>query len=366
MENEQIPIFKVADFVAVTNQMLEYTYPSVMVEGEVDSFTVNQKKFVFFTLKDSEASVNCFMMLFALSTPIENGMKVIVKARPKLTQWGKFSLTIDSIRPSGEGSIKRSFDLLKAKLEKEGLFASDRKRSLPYWPKRVAIVSSVESAGYADFMKIASEKVGGVAFSVYHTQVQGGEAPAQIIKAITSANEAVEPADVLVLIRGGGSADDLAAFSDEKVVRAIAGSRIPTLVGVGHEVDITLADMAADVRAATPSNAADMLLPDCREVIDDVQKISYRLASKMRSFIDGRMQYVDERSQLVQRLLLEQLEDRRRRVDSATQLLASYNPLRVLERGYAIMRGSPVPGERITVETAQEIVTAKVESYEAK
>ena len=120
------PQFSVSDFIALTNQTLEYAYPSVDIEGEVSSFKVNQGKFVFFDLKDAGASVGCFMMLFQLRVPIEDGMKVVVTASPKLTQWGKFSLTVRAIRPSGEGSLKKSFELLKAKLDKEGLFAPER------------------------------------------------------------------------------------------------------------------------------------------------------------------------------------------------------------------------------------------------
>ena len=152
--------FSVSDFVALTNQTLEYAYPSVQIEGEVASFKVNQGKFIFFDLKDAGASVGCFMMLWQLRQPIEDGMKVIVTASPKLTQWGKFSLTIRAIRPSGEGDIKKSYELLKAKLDKEGLFAPERKRPLPRIPKRVAVISSVQAAGYADFIKILNARWG--------------------------------------------------------------------------------------------------------------------------------------------------------------------------------------------------------------
>ena len=366
MENEQTPLLSVSDFIATTNQILDYTYPSVLIEGEVESFKVNQGKFVFFNLKDDRASVGCFMMAFALRTPIQDGMKVLVRARPKLTQWGKFSLTIDAIRPSGEGSIKKSFDLLKLKLEKEGLFALDRKRSLPHWPRRVAVVSSMESAGYADFMKIANQRLGGVEFFVYHTLVQGESAPTQIERAIKLANESNQPADVLVLVRGGGSADDLAAFNDEAVVRALAASRIPTLVGVGHEVDTSLSDMVADVRAATPTNAADILLPSRQEMIAKVQQMTDSLSLKMRHLVDDKVKQVNNQILLINNNLLSQINDRQQKVDRAKQLLISYNPNNVLKRGYAIIRGKPAVGSLIEKESAQERLTAKVESYDKK
>ena len=125
------PLLAPGDFVAITNQVLERAYPSVLVRGEVDSFTVSHNKYVFFTLKDAEAAINCFMMVYALRVPVEDGMTVVVRARPKLTAWGKFSLTIDSIRPCGEGALRRSQELLKARLAAEGLFAPERKRSQP-------------------------------------------------------------------------------------------------------------------------------------------------------------------------------------------------------------------------------------------
>ena len=144
----------VSDFIALTNQTLEYAYPTVVIEGEVASFKINQGKYVFFDLKDSEASVGCFMMAFQLRMPVEDGMKVIITASPKLTRVGKFSLTVRSIRPSGEGALKKSFELLRAKLATEGLFTPERKRLLPSAPQHIAVVSSTQAAGYADFIKI--------------------------------------------------------------------------------------------------------------------------------------------------------------------------------------------------------------------
>ena len=145
MENGQSPLFSVSDFLASLNQTLEYAYPSVEVEGEVASFKVNQGKYVFFDLKDAGGSVGCFMTVWQLRVPIEDGMKVIVRAVPKVTPWGKFSLTVQSIRPSGEGSLKKSFELLKAKLEKEGMFAEERNHSLPSPPTHMGMISSTQA-----------------------------------------------------------------------------------------------------------------------------------------------------------------------------------------------------------------------------
>ncbi len=174
------PKLTVSDFIAVTNQTLEYAYPLVEIEGEVASFKVNQGKFVFFDLKDAGGSVGCFMMLFSLRVPIEDGMKVIVTATPKLTQWGKFSLTVKSIRPSGEGSLKKSFELLLAKLDKEGLFAPERKRPLPALPRYIAVISSPQAAGYADFIKIIGDRWGGLRIDVAAVTVQAPTLPTKL------------------------------------------------------------------------------------------------------------------------------------------------------------------------------------------
>lgn len=356
----------VSDFIALTNQTLEYAYPSVDVEGEVAGFKVNQGKFVFFDLKDDGGSVGCFMIVWQLRVPIEDGMKVVVTATPKLTPWGKFSLTVRAIRPSGEGSLKKSFELLKAKLDKEGLFAPERKRLLPEIPKRVAVISSTQAAGYADFMKIIDDRWGGLRIDVAHVQVQGESAPDQMIKALKYFNSREELPEVIVLIRGGGSADDLAAFNDELLVREIAASRVPTLVGVGHEVDVSLADMAADVRAATPSNAAQILVPDKREII-------HRAHRQLQSLLPRTEQATDRQQAeicAVLRACIAQIERRHQydsdRLASLQRLLAELDPNKVLARGYALIRGEITPGKTIEIEKSDILITAEVRNVTKK
>lgn len=364
--DENNPRFSVSDFIAVTNQTLEYAYPFVEIEGEVASFKVNQGKFVFFDLKDSESSIGCFMMVFALRIPIEDGMKVIIRASPKLTKWGKFSLTVQQIRPSGEGSLKKSFELLKAKLEKEGLFALERKRMLPQAPSRIGIVASTQSAGYADFIKILSDRWGGVKIDVAHVQVQGESAPDQMIRALHYFNQQELLPDAIVIIRGGGSADDLSAFNDELLVRAIAESRAPVLTGIGHEVDLSLSDLAADVMAATPSNAAQLLVPDKREALRSVHHLMRQILRAFESGVDDiaattlRLQ-----TQALDSLLLRH-DSHQRHFDAMQSLLEAYNPQRALERGYTILRGQHVEGAIIEIETAQAIIDAEVRNVSKK
>jgi len=359
MENQSIRL-SVGEFIALTNQTLEYAYPSIEVEGEVASFKVNQGKFVFFDLKDSEGSVGCFMMVFSLRIPIEDGMKVIVRANPKLTKWGKFSLTVQSIRPSGEGSLKKSFELLKAKLDSEGLFAQDRKRLLPNMPKKIAIISSVQAAGYADFVKILGDRWGNIEIDVASVQVQGEVAADQIIRAINYFNEQEELADVLLVIRGGGSADDLSTFNDEKLVRTLGASRIPTLTGIGHEVDESLCDLVADLAAATPSNAAQLLVPDRRDII-------HRTKQSLRHMMQRTEQRADMRIVENNRILLRSLEKIEHRLDllrieyeQHVDLLEAYNPKRVLDRGYALVRGKVEVGKTLEIETSEHTIKTEV------
>jgi len=366
MENITTPRFAVSDFIALTNQTLEYAYPSVEVEGEVASFKVNQNKYVFFDLKDADGSIGCFMTVWQLRIPIEDGMKVIVTATPKLTQWGKFSLTVRAVRPSGEGSLKKSFELLKAKLEKEGLFADERKRQLPYLPQNVAVISSVQAAGYADFMKIVNDRWGGLKFAVASVQVQGADAPDQMIRALRYFNSHEELPDVIVIVRGGGSADDLSAFNDEQLVREIAASRVPTLVGVGHETDTSLADMVADVRAATPSNAAHLLVPDRKEVIRDIRRSVRGLLPQIERTIEQRRSELQAIIEAAFLSIHRRYEQTYNTFDATKRVLAQLNPDNVLARGYALIRGSLSPGSIIEIEKSSILVKAEVKDVTEK
>ena len=365
-KSQNQPIFSVSDFIAVFNQTIEYAYPSVEIEGEVSSFKVNQEKFIFFDIKDKTGSIGCFMTVWQMRIPIEDGMKVIVSAVPKLTQWGKFSLTIKSVRPSGEGAIKKSFELLKQKLENEGLFAPERKRQLPIIPEHIAVISSIQAAGYADFIKILSDRWGGIKVDVAHVQVQGASAPDQIIKAINYFNQQEQLPEVIVIIRGGGSADDLSAFNDEPLARAIAGSRIPTLVGVGHEIDESLADLVADVRASTPSNAAQILVPDRAEIIRAVH-------TQVKSLLPRVLQAIGQQKQAISTILINALERIETSVDnninklgSLKNVLIQLNPNTILARGYAMIRGEAKIGAMVYVETYKTIIEAEVKDVRKK
>lgn len=366
MANTTTLQFSVSDFIALTNQTLEYAYPSVEVEGEVASFKVNQGKFVFFDIKDAGGSINCFMTVWQLRMPVEDGMKVIVTATPKLTQWGKFSLTVRAIRPSGEGSLKKSFELLRAKLDREGLFALERKRPLPIAPREVAVISSTQAAGYADFIKILNDRWGGLELRVAQVQVQGAAAPDQMIEALKYFNSRETLPDVIVLIRGGGSADDLSAFNDELLVREIAASRVPTLVGVGHENDISLADMAADRRAATPSNAAQILVPDKMELIRSVRRQVGSILPRTEQAVERQRQEVSSRLHQAIMMIDRRVSEHEQRLTGITRVLAELDPKKVLTRGYALIRGEIKTGSMIEIEKQDILIQAEVRHVNKK
>lgn len=383
----QSPVLAVSEFVALVNQTLELAYPVVAIEGEVSNFKISQDKWVHFDLKDAEATINCFSTVYQLQTQLEDGMTVRINATPKLTSWGRFSVTVKSLELVGEGALQRAFELLKAKLGAEGLFAPERKRAIPEIPNSIAVVSSSAAAGYKDFIEVVSQRWGGLQIQLANVQVQGVPAPAQIVEAIEYFNQQSQPADVLVIIRGGGSLEDLQAFNTEVVVRAIAASRIPTVVGVGHEQDVTLADLAADVRAATPTDAARRVVPDRTEVLASLEHQQKRLTSSMESSLQNQRAQLSHSLQALERFLqlpqqrLQQLKDRLalnmqraielagRDLSSYTRVLRSVDPARVLNRGYAIVRknkqivrakSSVKTGDKLVIQLAKGSINSEV------
>ncbi len=327
-----------SEFVALLNQTLEFAYPAVVVRGELANFRVSKNRWVYFDLKDEEATVRFFGTVYQLPGPLEDGMLLRVRGTPRLHPNYGFSVTVQQIQPVGEGSIKKAAALLQAKLAAEGLFDPARKRTLPYPPQHVGLITSAESAAYRDFIKVLGARWKGVRVSLIDVQVQGEVAPTHIATAIRQANQLADVPDVLVVTRGGGSAEDLQAFSTEQVTRAVAASRIPTLVAIGHEVDTSLAELAADVRGSTPSNAAELLVPDCKDVL----RMLAERREQLRRLVEGRV--TAERQALARGKknllgLVEQVLHRASgQVAARSQLLRALDPQAALRRGYAIVR----------------------------
>lgn len=362
-------VFTVSDFVAILNQTLEAAYPYVAIEGEISGFRVSRNRWVYFDLKDETASVRFFGTVYSLPGPLEDGMVVRVSGNPRLHQSYGFSVNIQSVTPVGEGSLRRAADLLAAKLKSEGLFSPGRKRSLPYPPHRIVLITAGNSAAYTDFMKILNTRWRGATVDFFDVQVQGESASTQIVTAIAAANALSELPDILVITRGGGSIDDLAAFNTEQVTRAVAASRIPTLVAIGHEVDVSLAELAADRRASTPSNAAELLTPDRTVVLRQLWETRNELNDTLRSVVIQRKDSLISQRKELDRGLRSAYRSARLRVQSASRLLVAYDPSVALRRGYALIRahGKVVrhvselsPGVTVTLQLSDGVTTATI------
>jgi exodeoxyribonuclease VII large subunit len=331
-------VLGVSEFIATLNATLEASFAYTDIEGELANFRVSKGKWVYFDLKDETATLKCFATIYSLPGPLEDGMVVRVSGAPHLHELYNFSFQVQSITPVGQGSLKRANDLLLQKLQKEGLFDEARKRPLPYPPKHIAVVASVQSAAYADFIKITTARWQGLAIDVYDVLVQGANAPSSLIGALERINAEPELPEVVVLIRGGGSPEDLAAFSDERVVRAVSASRVPTMVAIGHEVDISLAELAADKRASTPSNAAELLTPDKRTELRHILHIKKALFDSTRALIDVEKQFVNTMATNIDRSREQIYETAVYGLLSKKKILAVLDPYRPLRQGYAIVR----------------------------
>ena len=334
----ETPIYDVSDAVGVLNQTLAYAYPDMTIVGELANFKIAKGRWIYADLKDDDAKLRIFGSVFNLPGPLEDGMMVQVVAEPRVHPQFGFSLNIKSIKPVGEGSLKKAADLLKLKLEQEGLFAPERKKSLPYAPEKVGLITSGQSAAYADFVKILNARWQGVEVRLYDVAVQGEAAVGEILEALTHFNQESVPVDAVVLIRGGGSADDLAAFSTEQVTRAVAASRIPTLVAIGHEIDISLAELAADMRASTPSNAAELLFPDRRDEMRRLSILRERLSNVVENYLVSKQQELSRTKSDLGSMIEKVLDAKLQNLAHASALLEAVHPRTTLKRGYALVQ----------------------------
>lgn len=334
------PTLSPSDFVVVFNQSMDMMYPSVAIIGECANFKISKNRWVYFDLIDESAKVKFFASVQALPGPLEDGLTLEVIGVPRMHPMFGFSINVATMQVVGSGSIVKAQKLLAKKLEAEGLFSEERKRSLPYPPQKIGLITSVESAAYADFTKIINQRWPGLEIQVIDTLVQGREAPEQLINAIDKFNQAFNDIEALVMIRGGGSADDMAAFSNEHVVRAIAKSRIPTLVAIGHEIDISLAELAADRRASTPSNAAELLVPSQDDERQDLEHLKRRLSEDLNKFYVAKADVLEhDRRSLIDKL--NSIFTHHQQIYNQNKLLLdTLDPNAPLKRGYAIVTGS--------------------------
>ena len=379
-----------------------YALQDVWVQGEVSQFTqAAGSGHCYFRLKDGAATLECVMWraqaAFLRRLPAHGDL---VQAHGKVDVYpaqGRLQLVVDLLQPTGLGQLNQAFEALKARLAAEGLFDPARKRPLPAWPQRVGIVTSADAAALRDILRTLKARFPLVEVLLASTLVQGSEAPAQIETAIQRLNRwsaTVEPIDVIIVARGGGSLEELWAFNDERVVRAIHRSAIPVVSGVGHEVDFTMADFVADVRAPTPTAAAALVAPDQRDLAAQLAAAADALTAQMQARLAAARREVQAQRRLLRRVSpQQQIAYRRQRIDEllyrgqtriqarialarariATQQarIAALNPQQVLARGYAIVQvkasGAVVrqaaqvtPGERLRVQVADGTFEAEV------
>lgn len=394
-------IYSVSEISREVKRVIEQFLPAVWVEGEISNYSVSRIGHVYFSLKDEKALIHCVLWRnIAATIPfhLSSGMRVIVYGEiityPAQSQ---YQINVRSVRAAGLGSLFMAFEALKQKLDKEGLFAAERKKPIPHFPKRVGVVTSITGAAIRDIIEISGRRNPAVEILVFPALVQGEQAADTIIAGIQVFNR-LRNVDLIIIGRGGGSIEDLWAFNEEKVVRAVAASELPIISAVGHEVDFTLSDFAADFRAPTPSAAAELAVPDRAAIEQKIRQFRERFSHIIRNLLNQKMQYLDhlvarivqynpekivrdyQRSLLeIQRQInvavLHRIHQTQLRLENYRSTLRALNPKEILKRGYAIVytdTGKKVirsvsevaPGKTISVEISDGDFHAEVTSVD--
>jgi exodeoxyribonuclease VII large subunit len=320
------------------------------VSGEVSNFKVySMGSSAYFTLKDADSAISCVMFgpaIAKLKFEMENDLKVVVKGKVSFfNKRGSLQLQVFTIEPEGKGALALAFEQLKEKLEKEGLFALENKKPIPKFSKTVGLITSPSGAAVHDMIKVLKRRAPYLKIILIPAIVQGADAPDSIADAIKSAQK-INPStgsgtiDVLIIGRGGGSIEELWAFNEEVVARAIANSKIPTVSAVGHEVDFTIADFVADLRAPTPSAAAEMITPDVRELIIQIESAVQEMGlTLIRRVDDYKNQFMMQIPMLNQNIL-NLVRHKKRATHSYLAQLEALSPLKVFTRGYSVTQNS--------------------------
>lgn len=391
----------VSTLVQLLQELVEDNFVEVLVRGELSNVSQPSSGHYYFTLKDKKAQLKCAMFrshVRALRFKPADGLEVICRGRVSIySQRGDLQLIVEGIEPEGVGGLQLAFDQLKEKLEKEGLFANEIKKSLPLFPKTIGIVTSASGAAIQDILNVLQRRSSGLRVLLRSVRVQGEGAAEEIAAAIADLNRESDP-DVLIVGRGGGSREDLWAFNEEIVARAIVASRIPVISAVGHEVDFSISDLVADLRAPTPSAAAELVVQNRLELERHLDQLILRLAAQMRSrlsLLQSQLHGLEKRLKAPTELLqlqwlrLQQLQLRLRQamngiIDQQNHQLTllfgrleTLSPLAVLSRGYAIVKrmktGEVIQdsaqleaGDRLQLELAVGHVTATVTAISGK
>lgn len=370
---------------------------NVSVIGEVSNLKFHSSGHVYFSLKDEDSKINCFLAagnLQRITCPLEEGMEIVANGYISVYErGGYYSLNIRDVEVNGEGQLAVQFEKLKAKLEKEGLFDSASKKELPFFPEKVAVVTSETGAAVRDIIRTIKNKNNYVDILVYPVLVQGPQAAGDIAKAIDDINSSHKDVSVIITGRGGGSMEELWAFNEEIVARSIFASEIPVISAVGHETDFTIADFVADLRAATPTAAAEAAVPDIEELKEEIEYYRNSLKEDLLRFIEmrsaileslnpqafaqsisSRIDYEQMNADRLIEGMAEALQDRlkygRERIEMLKELIEASNPKSILERGYSVITDKDgkiinstknlEKGSHISIETSDGSAQAEV------
>ena len=357
-------VFSVTELNSIIKEILEGTFPTIRLEGEISGLKVQSSGHIYFSLKDSSSLVSAVMFRGSaqhLSFIPKDGMKVQVSGKLSVyPPQGRYQLIVSKMSLAGEGEILKMLEERKRKLYAEGIFDEERKRNLPLFPKTIGIVTSPTGAALRDILQITKRRNPGISVVIFPSMVQGDEAARTIVQQIKNAN-AAKLCDVLIVGRGGGSLEDLLPFSEEEVVRAIAESEIPVVSAVGHEIDWALSDYAADKRAPTPSAAAELVVPQKSDILNEIRHAQEELSVTIRSKIEKirlilkgfepeglELKFRSIEQPLLQRFdnakenLIENMnlkvKDTRHVVENCISFLESASPKAIFDRGYSMVR----------------------------
>ncbi len=391
-------ILSITQLNAEVSQLLTHGLPPLWIEGEISNLSRPSSGHLYFTLKDEQAQLRCALFrnkAMTLAIQPSNGLKVWVYGRVGLYESrGDYQFIAERMEAAGEGELQRRFDALKRQLQAAGLFAPEHKRPLPAFPRQIGVITSPTGAAIRDILHVLNRRCPQIPVLVYPVAVQGEQAAGQLVRALQQANR--EPVcDVLILARGGGSLEDLWPFNEESVAHAIHASHIPVISGVGHEIDFTIADFVADLRAPTPSAAAELASPDSRALQERLQQLQRQLKLHTQRYLmqqqqrlhalqqgltrqhpanrlQQKAQRLDELELRLQRALHQRLTRQQERLRLHAARLHAFSPLATLERGYALVltpdqqllkRAQQVTvGQTIQVRLADGELACRVES----
>jgi len=359
--DETRTVLSVSELNQTVKDLLEQAFPPLWLEGEISNFVSASSGHWYFSLKDAKSQIRCALFQAKkknFTFVPENGIHVVLRGKISLYEpRGDYQFIADYMEPTGDGALRQAFELLKTKLNAEGLFAATHKKPLPALPKTIGVITSPTGAAIRDILSVLKRRFPAIRIIIYPSLVQGAQASQQLVQAIQTANKHNQ-CDVLVLARGGGSIEDLWPFNEEIVARAIFASTLPIISAVGHEIDFTIADFVADVRAPTPSAAAELISPDVQELLFSLQKHGNRLKQALQAILALNKNHLHNLSKSLrhpgQRLqeyfqTLDELEQRLQRawkncmthyhhqLRHLVRALDAISPLATLNRGYTIL-----------------------------